>query len=237
MKLHKKHTLKGHECHSVTCLKRHKYHRLIHKLHHKHRLSYKTLFYMKEYGPKSHVTSVIVKESLKMLILASVLSSLGGIYIKSVQNEIITVLPLLVLLPALTDMIGDFGTIVSSKFTTMLYLGKVKKEWWSSENVHELIYVVLSVATISAFYIGALAYLIAYIKGFAFTYLTFLKVIGISLVATMSLIGIIITISILGGIWIFKKKEDPNNFLIPITTSVADFGSLILFSAMDLLLF
>lgn len=230
--MHKNHTLKRHECHSLTCLKRRSYHRLVHKIHHKHRLSYKTLFYMKEYGPHSHVASVIVKESVKMLILASFISGLGGAHLQTVNNKIITILPLLILLPALASLIGSFGTIVSSKFTTMLYLGKVPKKWWQSENVHELIYVIMLIGFAAAFYIGALSYAVAYLKGFTFAHLTFLKILGVSVIATVSLIGIIVLISIIGGLWIFRKKEDPNNFLIPITTSVADFGSLLLFSAM-----
>jgi len=187
---------------------------------------------MKEYGPHSHVASLIIKESIKILLLASIISSIGGMHLKPVEGTLVTILPLLILLPALNDMIGDFGTIVSSKFTTMLYLGLLGRKWWQSKHVHELILTILIVALIASVYIGSLSYLMASAKGYTFSTAIFLKVLIISIIATASLVGIIIIISIVGGIWIYKKKEDPNNFLIPITTSVADLGSLLFFSVL-----
>jgi len=43
-------------------IKRHKYHPLVHKLHRKHNISKKTLFYVKEYGPHTNVPKTIIKE-------------------------------------------------------------------------------------------------------------------------------------------------------------------------------
>ncbi|MBI3190130.1 magnesium transporter [archaeon] len=233
----KKHTITKRDVSSVESLKREKHHHIIHKLHHKHKLSYKTLFYMKEYGPHSHVAKVIIKESIKILMLAAVVSSIGGIHLKSIESTIITILPLLILLPALNDMIGDFGAIISSKFTTMLYMGFIGKDWWNSEKVHELIMTILVVALISAVYIGVLSYVFAVARGFELSFVLFFKVIVLALLSTFSLVGIIIIVSFVGGLWIYKKKEDPNNFLIPITTSIADLGSLMLFSLFVVLFF
>ena len=61
----------------------------------------------------------IMKESIKILILASLISSLGGIGLESVNVKLIALLPLLILLPAMNDMIGDFGAIISSRISTM----------------------------------------------------------------------------------------------------------------------
>jgi mgtE-like transporter len=185
---------------------------------------------MKEYGPKSHVSWVIVKESFKILLLASIISSIGGTHLKIIENNLISIIPLLILLPALNDMIGDLGTIISSKFTTMLYLGLSTKRWWESDKVREMIKTIFMVAFVSSIYIGCLSYLFAYLKGFQFSAMLFLKVILVSVIATLFLVGIVIMISVVAGIWIYNKKEDPNNFLIPITTSIADLGSLLLFA-------
>ena len=43
--------------------------------------------------------------------------------------------------------------------------------------------------------------------------------------------------AIVAGIYYYKKKEDPNNFLIPITTSVADLGNMVVLVALILLFF
>ena len=106
----------------VIKLKRHRYHILQHKIREKHNVSRGTVFYMKEYGPHSHVSSVIIKESFKMLVLAALLTSLGGLGIQGIKQNLILILPLLIILPALNAMVGNIGTVVSSKFTTALYL-------------------------------------------------------------------------------------------------------------------
>lgn len=234
MKFHKKHTIKKHEIGKVTRTKRGAYHRIIHKVHYKHRLSYRTIFYMKEYGPKSHVTFVIVNESIKIIFVASVISAIGGIHLQNIKDQIISIVPLLILLPAMNDMVGDFGTILSSKFTTMLYLGQAPTKWWSQKGdaLHELLFTIFLIGVISSIYIAFLSYGIATLRGFPFDAAIMVKILSISVLATTALIGIIALISIGGGLYIFHKKEDPNNFLIPLTTAISDLGSMAIFSVM-----
>ena len=221
----------------IVVLKRKKHHPLVHQIHKKHGISHKTLLYMKEYGPRSHVYHVIIKESLKILILASLISALGGIGLQFLNEKFITILPLLILLPALNDMIGDYGSIISSKFTAYLYTGKIKGKWWKSEYTHRMFFTVLTISIFSSLYIGLLSSGIAYVKGFQLTIDLMLKIIEISIASTLLLVAIIFTISITMGLYFYKKQEDPNNFLIPITTSIADLGSMLVFLGMMTFLF
>ncbi len=183
------------------------------------------------------VTFKIIKESIKVLILASILSSIGGISLQVIEKKLLLVLPLLIVLPGLNNMIGSFGTIMSSKFTTLLFLGKVKDKWWKSKEIKTIILILVAVSVISAVYIGLLSNLIAYWKGFEVGSWIIVKVIVISLIATLILVSIIIALSIIAGFRIYKRNEDPDNFLIPITTSVADLGSMVIFSSLVYLLF
>lgn len=227
-----------HVVRRIQKLPRKKHHPAQHAIHKRYGLSRRTLFYMKEYGPHAHVASNIARESIKILVLASVLSSIGGIGLQGIHDRLLAIAPLLILLPALNDMIGDFGTIMASKFTTALYLGRIPLErWWRSRDLHMLFHSIMSVAIISSAYNGGLALAIAAAKGFAMDSSLFVKVMEISLFSTMILVSIIFLISVVAGIRIFRKKEDPNNFLVPITTSVADFGSLLIFSGMVMLFF
>ncbi len=222
----RKHTITKREIHAISKIARHKHHHIMHRIHKKHKISYKTIFYMKEYGPNSHVASVIIKESIKILIFASIISSIGGFQVKNVESTLITFLPLLILLPALTDMIGDFGCVASSKFTTLLFLGKVKGSWLKCSEVREIIHTMFAVALISSIYIGSLAYVIAMSKGFAFSPMLLSKTVLLAMAATLSLTGIILLISVACGTYIYRHREDPNNFLIPMTTSLADICSM-----------
>lgn len=209
------------------------HHPLIHHVHKKHGISRKTLFYMKEYGPHSHVATVIVRESIRILILAAIISSIGGIALKSVESRIVTVAPLIVLIPALNNLVGSFGTLISSKFTTLLYTGKIS----FAKNMKHLILIMFLIALVSSIYLGIVSVAIGTIYGYPFTYATLMKIVSISVVATMLLVGFIALASIVIGLYVYKKNEDPNNFLIPISTSIADIGSMSIIAIMVLLFF
>ncbi|MDI6721514.1 MAG: magnesium transporter [Candidatus Aenigmarchaeota archaeon] len=220
-------------------IKRHRHHPVIHHIHKKHKISYKTLFYMKEYGTKSHAVATIIKESIKIIIIASVISSFGGVGLENVKEKFIAIIPLLIMLPALNDMIGDFGTIVSSKFTSMIYTGKInlKKGIMQSADFRKLVRNVFCVALISSLYLSIASYLLAYYKGFAFNAVILAKIIGVAVLCTLVLVSVIFITSVISGLYIYRKKEDPNNFLIPIATSLADLGAMLLFAFVVVRLF
>jgi len=218
-------------------LPRKKHHPLVHHIKKKHNISGKTFYWMKEFSPKSHIATIIIKESLKILILASILSSIGGIALHGAQDKIISVLPLLILLPALNDMIGDFGTIISAKFTTMCYTGKIKENPFKSKYIKDLFLTVITVAFLAALYIGIIAYFMAYSKGFPYTFGLFFRVVGVAVLSTIIIVSFIFVVSVILGIRICSKGEDPSNFLIPLTTSLADLGNLAFLSIMAVLLF
>lgn len=179
----------------------------------------------------------IMTESIKVVILASVLSTIGGIGVEALKVKIALFVPMIVMLPALNDMIGDFGTIISSKFTTLLFLGKIKDDWWNSKELGDMFKVVAYIAIVSAVYLGTLSNVIAYFKGFAFDWIIALKVLSVALMATASLVMIIFVVAIIGGLIVYKKGTDPDNFLAPITTSIADLGSMLLFAFLIRFLF
>lgn len=179
-----------------------------------------------------------MKESIKILILASIISSLGGIGLEDIKARLVVIVPLLILLPALNDMIGDFGTIISSRFTTMLYLGKVReKEWWKSHIIGNLFLLVAVVALLAAIYIALLAGSISLLKGYPLTPLILFKIVVIALLSTAVLITLMFWIAVTVGFRVYKRSEDPSNFLIPITSSIADLASMIVFSGLVYSLF
>ena len=225
------------EVRSITSKHRRHFHAVQYKVRKKHGLSRRTVFYMKEYGPHSHVASRIVRESLKVLLLTSIISSIGGIALENIRVTLATILPLIIILPALNDMIGDVGTIVASKFTTALYLGHIRGDWWKIHFLHRTFWIVFTVALITAAYVAAISILLSAWTGYGVNIEVFKKIALIALASTTLLTVIIFNISIVGGLWIYRRGEDPNNFLIPITTAVADFGSLTIFAYLVKVLF
>jgi len=175
----------------------------------------------------------IMKESIKILILASLISSLGGIGLESVSARLVALIPLLILMPAMNDMIGDFGAIISSKISTMLYLGRLKeKRWWGSHEAGDVFLTVAVVSILSAVYISLLSGAIALFRGFDLKGVFLLKLVIVTIMTTIILIVFMFWLSATAGFYTFKKNEDPSNFLIPLTTSVADLGSMLIMTSM-----
>jgi cation transporter-like permease len=172
----------------------------------------------------------IIKESFGVLILASVISALGGVGLQAVREKILLILPLLILFPALNGMVGNFGTIFASHYTTMSHQNKLGKKKFMNKALKKHYKTLLKVSLIAAFYISTLSSVIALLKGFNFTPLLYTKILLITLITTACLVSLIAVVSVVAGNYFIKKKEDPDNLLIPITTSIADLGSMIIFS-------
>ncbi|MBI5072784.1 magnesium transporter [Candidatus Woesearchaeota archaeon] len=218
---------------------RHKHHPLIHQIHQVHKISRKTLFYVKEYGPHSNVPKTILKESIKIILLASLLSSFGGFALEEIKSLFLTMIPLIILLPALNDMVGDYGTIVSARFSTMLHEGLVEKKWWKEAAVQKLFWQIMITASITAIMSALIALILTAVMepGSTFTALFAVKIFAITLIDVLALVSILFFVAIIAGLHYFNLKEDPNNFLIPITTSVADFGNMFVLAVLIVVFF
>jgi cation transporter-like permease len=221
----------------VRKFKRHQYHPIIHKIHKKHNISKRTLFYMKEYGPHSNVPKTIIKESIKILLLASIISSLGGLALENIKASFSIIVPIVILLPILNDMIGDYGTIISSKFSTLLHEGHVKSGVFKSGELRDMFFRIIIIAFITAVFSAIFAMTVSGISSFVVSGTIAIKIMTIAVVDTLLLVGILFFVAIVAGIHFFKKQEDPSNFLIPITTSIADLGNMVILALLVITFF
>ncbi|MDD5417613.1 MAG: magnesium transporter [Candidatus Nanoarchaeia archaeon] len=176
----------------------------------------------------------IIKESLVALVIVSLISSIGGIGLQAVEENLLVLAPLIIIFPAMNNMLGGLGCIVSSKFTTLLYLGKIKpKNWKSSKDIKQMMARIIAVSVVSAVYLVVLAFLISAEFSLGVFIKVFLMILIITVVVTLS----VSIIAVIGGLYIHKKNMDPDNFLIPISTATADMLSLLMFSVMIIVFF
>lgn len=187
---------------------------------------------------KTGIIRKIVKESTKVLIFTAILSTVGGIGLEYIQSNLVRLVPLLILLPGLNNMVGDFGIVISSRFTTMLYLGQIKRKGdLFSKQGYRLLKKIWGIAFLSAVYLSALAYAISLFKGGSFNLGFFIKLVSAIILITLTLVVSLSFVLSMLGLYLYKKGKDPNNYLIPIATSISDLGSLILFTIMVILFF
>ena len=179
------------------------------------------------------VVLTIVRETFNVMILSNIISMIGGIALHSVQEKLIFLLPILILVPAVSAMIGAFAAIICSKFTTLLYLGEFKEHrWWHSKNFKKLFAKIFFASFLSSIYLGILAYAIAFFKGFSFHLMLFIKILLLTTLSTLSLVTLLLFFAIALGFYVYDRKHDPDSYLIPITTSIADVGTMVLFSVL-----
>jgi cation transporter-like permease len=169
----------------------------------------------------------IIRESVFILFAASLLSSLGGFGIEHIRGHFLALLPLLILLPALNGMTGSYGSIVAARFTTLLYEKRVhERNWWKSHELRRLFGEVMIIGTFSAAYVSVLASTIAQFQGYLMSWDAFQRILLIALLTTWLLILVLFVICVLGGFYVYKRKHDPDNYLIPIATGLADLGTM-----------
>jgi len=146
---------------------------------------------------------------------------ISGTLLSSNEALLYTVPIMLLILPALNSLIGDISTVLVSRLTTHLYIGTIQPRVRKSERLKEDFYGLLITLLLS---LGALIFL-----GYLFSVIMGIDLVNpllISLIVCITVLlifAIMFLLSFVGAIVLFKRGMDPNNFLIPFITSLADF--------------
>ncbi len=174
----------------------------------------------------------IIKESLPTMLLVAFMVNVTGTVLKGISNLAAARREIFTVYPAIIDMMGDVGLVVGSTATTKLALGILAPSYSSIKNHAKNIF---SAWSASLVLFGVLGFLSLAINGMfslqgAFNLLLILFICNI--IAFVAIITISFAISILT----FKRGLDPDNFVIPVGSSLADaITTIALFTALLLL--
>jgi mgtE-like transporter len=159
-----------------------------------------------------------LKESFYMIVVVAIMVNITG-YVLSTISEFVGQKPkIYVVYPAIIDTMGDVGAIVGSTATTKLALGSLDSSVRSIRN-HRIQIAAAWIASAAMFMIYALISSLYRPPSSVLDALTFLFL----LLATNFFAGIIIIfISFSVAILTFQKGLDPDNFVIPLESSLAD---------------
>lgn len=163
----------------------------------------------------------VIKESIIIVILSSFIGIISGTILSSNEEILSTVPIMLLIIPALNSLIGDMSTVLVSRLTSHLYIGTLPPKIQKSDRLKEDFYGLLITLLLSLASLLVLGYLIGIISGIRIVNPLIMIFI---IIITILLIFIILFIALFfGAILLFKRGNDPNNFLIPFVTSLADF--------------
>lgn len=163
----------------------------------------------------------IIKESIIIVIISSLMGIFSGTLL-SINVEILYTIPIILLiLPSLNSLIGDMATILISRLTTHLYIGTIPPKIQTSDRLRKDFLGLLVTILLSLVFLIILGYGIGIATGIEIIspfLITFIITITILL-----LFGVMFVFLFISSIFLFKRGKDPNNFLIPAVTSLADF--------------
>jgi len=160
----------------------------------------------------------IIKESLGTMLLIAIVVNITGTALRGVNALVGIRREIYIIYPAIIDLIGDVGLIVGSAATTKLALGALAPSFSSIKNHAKNIFSTWLSSILIFGVLGALALAIN----------NKLSISGISsLLPSLFLTNIIAFIAIVVityaiSIVTFKRGLDPDNFVIPIISTLAD---------------
>lgn len=177
----------------------------------------------------SDENKIIIKQSTPVLIICSVLGVSAGGILNSSLETLLKNPSLLTLVPLFSGESGGLVSILSARLSSGIHSGLIeplKKP--EGESIHNFI-IILLLAIVMYPFIGILAEsssVLLNVIGIGFD-----KIILISSIAGFILIPIMLILVYYISIISYNKGYDPDNILIPISTSVTDsISSLILIS-------
>jgi len=159
-----------------------------------------------------------MKESFVTLILVSFIVNITGTILRRInvvvqgRREVYTVYP------ALIDTVGDVGSVVGSTATTKLALGLLKPSFSDMRNHATQIFGAWAASITMFVFFSVLSLSLNSI----FAPFTFLVFTFILLTSNVIAITVMVLISYAVSILTFQKGLDPDNFVIPIESSLAD---------------
>ncbi|QSZ66075.1 magnesium transporter MgtE [Methanofollis aquaemaris] len=177
----------------------------------------------------------IVSEILPLLVGLSVLGTIAGVTYTMDLDRLVSVGALLILIPPFAGICGSIGGILCSRLGTWMHLGLIGPSIRPSravgmQFVQSYLFTLILLPLMAALAHGAALLLGATSPGL-------LTMVGIAVGAGVVVMSIVNGIAYLTASISFRYGFDPDNFGIPVITSVIDLlGAVVLISVINLLL-
>ncbi|MCW4048535.1 MAG: magnesium transporter [Candidatus Bathyarchaeota archaeon] len=169
--------------------------------------------YFRYRGEREYVKTI--KEFMGTLLVVTLIVNITGVMLGRISERIGDMAEIYAIYPAIIDTVGDVGSMTGSTATTKLSLGVLKADI-SSLKSH--------LSEISYAWSGSLIMftLYAFISASMFGFTNFRALLATVWWTNLLVIPVISVVSFAVGIVTFQRGLDPDNFVIPFETSLAD---------------
>jgi mgtE-like transporter len=158
-----------------------------------------------------------LRESLLMMVFFSFMITITGTIFRSIGNYAADRKEIYIIYPALINMVSDVGSVVGSTATTKLALGLLTPTFSSLKNHAKNVFS----AWLSSFIVFTILALISLAINQVFNLQIALDFLLVIWVANLISVITIVLLSYGVSILTFKRGLDPDNFVIPVETSLA----------------
>ena len=168
----------------------------------------------------SDETKKILHQSTPILFLCSILGIFAGGFLNSSISTLLKNPSLLTLVPLFSGESGNMVSILGARLSSALHSGLIQPVLKPDKITVRNFLLVITLAIVIYPTIGFLAEISSVISGNIG--LGFINILLISTISGMTLIGVMIIIVFYISSLSFKKGLDPDNIIIPISTSITD---------------
>jgi mgtE-like transporter len=179
--------------------------------------------------------SKTLKEGVFIILISSSFGITNGVILTSYRTEIKQIPSVLVLYPALIATLGDIGSILGSMETTKLALGYIS----SFTHVLRDVFVDLISIEAAAFIVHTIfAFVTLGIGWISQVPGDLLQLVQIAVLSNLFSFFFISFVSLITATQTFRYGLDPDNFVIPLTSSLSDtISTLVLLAVLSLTIF
>lgn len=158
-----------------------------------------------------------IREGTFVVVLSSIFGSVNGVLLSNIGPSFASMPGLMTLYPALTNALGNVGSIIGSKTTTDIAMGYSKS---FTEELKESSKRIVQVEVPAAFMhvvFGVIAFILSMGQG-----ATLMPLIGVALSCNLMSFIIITVFALWTAHLAFERGLNPDNIVIPAITSVSD---------------
>ena len=159
-----------------------------------------------------------LKESMVTMLVVSLLVNITGTVLLEISRFISERIEIYTIYTALIGMIGNVGSVVGSTATTKLALGLLTPSFSSMRNHAKSIFSAWGASIIMFLILAGMSLSLHNLFSFA----SFSNLFSIVLIANILAVAAIVILTYSISILTFKRGLDPDNFVIPIESSLAD---------------
>lgn len=177
----------------------------------------------------------IVRENIGLLIPLSVIGTMAGLTYSSSLDILVTTAAFLILIPPFTGILGSIGGILGSRLSTGMHTGEINPTFIPEGNVAHHFIISYLYTLILLPLLALIAHSAAVLMGSNSPGPGMLVI--ISLAAGLIVMTLVIGVAYITASLSFRYGLDPDNFGIPVITSLIDLiGAAALVAMIDLLL-